>query len=130
VDSKPGEPKRRNVREGARVADPIEIGLDGLESRGFDGFEVHEARIEIADLLLRCARRGLLRGRLFDDAVHAFARGVIEHDEAAIAGPILGNRERVVPLAVGEAEEVIARFHAGLTGAEIETEMADGRART
>ena len=96
-------------------------GIDGGERRGqrgdaefVDALDVHERGEEVGDLLSLGA--GLLRGvgHGGDDVADLGLCGVEELTHGSVAGPVVGDRERVDPLAVDVLVQVVLRPDRGL----------------
>jgi hypothetical protein len=118
-----GDESWQVVDAGHRV-DAVELGLQRLHAEGFELAFIHEARIQVADLLLARIVRGLLR--VLDDDAQVRERLVVELVERAIAGLVGGNLGRRQPMAVDVLVEVV--LCAGL-GVHVRRVQARGKRR-
>ena len=99
--------------------------MQRLEPARLDRSFVHPAGIQVGDLLLDAARRGLAGRKLIEDCVQ-IGLGLLEYDRAgAVAGAISRDLKAVEPFAVHVAKEVVAWLDARVHLSEIDTETAD-----
>src|SRR5690606_6027614 len=94
--------------------DPLDAGellLERPQACRLDRGFVHEARIEVADLLnVATARCAGLRGFL-QDVSQILLRAVLQQTECAVVRTIRGNFGRREPISVHETVEVVLRAH-------------------
>ena len=96
-----------------RVCDRVDLREPRLQRIGAELVErgfVHEAGVEVADLLRRAARLlVLVAGQLFDERVEIRFRFLVELDERAVHRPIGGNLRLRQPPAVDVTEQIVLR---------------------
>ena len=86
-----------------------EVGGDRLGAERLDAIDVHERGVEVADLPLVGAGRGVRRGGLLEDGVHVLLRLVAQLVERAVGGPVRRDRGVGQPATVHVAEQVVLR---------------------
>ena len=104
--SGPGK-RRRQLAAVADAGDRAQLVLQRRDAQRLEPRLVHEALVEVADLLAVRAG-GRLRPRLgLDDGSHGLLAAIAEDAERAVTGPIGGDRRVVDPPAVHVAKEVV-----------------------
>src|ERR1019366_7790805 len=90
----------------------IEVVLQWLGARFFDGTFVHAAGIVIADLLLVGAPARPVDRRLFENVAHNVFAALLQFVEAAPGRAVGGNRVLRLPLAARVGVKIVAWIHA------------------
>jgi hypothetical protein len=94
---------------GVHRVDGIEVGPDRVQVQRLDALLVHEAGVEVTDLLgLRTGLVGGGRQRLQQGVDVAFGL-VSQAVERSVAGPVVGDRRLQEPAAVHGPEQVVLR---------------------
>ena len=92
--------------------DPLKASLDWFSAKLFDLVLIHEAGVEVANLL-GSSRLGVLGG-LLDKCLHCKLGVISEHVEGAIQRLVGWDFGFVEPLAIDMAEQVILGLNFGL----------------
>ena len=103
---------RKRVHEVGLALDGRDLRKIWLERRGAERVEpllVHPGRVEIPDLLLDRAGRGITGRNILDDRANVLLRREPERHESAVGRQVGRNLESVEPTAVRIAIEIIAR---------------------
>ena len=116
-----GRPEQAGeVAAGPGGGDPGEVRRQRRPAGALDRRFVHVTAVIIADLLADAAARAGVCGLLVDDRVDVLLDLVVEHRIDPGEGPVGGDLGALVPSAVDEGEEVVARFDGGIGGGQVD----------
>ncbi len=101
---------RTKLTDVGQCGHPLEVGPQRFDTPILDGVDGHEAGVEVADLGRFRARRRIL-GRAGDDLQQRLLGPVDQLAERTVGGPVGRHLERVEPMAVHVAEQVVLRPH-------------------
>ena len=124
----PGRPEQsRKVAAGLGGVDPRQIRRERQSTSFLDRRFIHVTAVIIANLLAYAAARSGVCGLLVDDRVDVLLDLVVEHRIDPGEAPVGGDLGALVPAAVDEGEEVIARLDRRVGGSEIDPPRREAR---
>src|SRR5512146_1045597 len=100
-----------DVRETADTGDGVELRRERIHTDAIDELLVHPAGVEIADLLLRAAGRGMGLGGAMDELTDDLLVADLEDVERAPGGVGGGDRMALLPAAIRVAVEALCGAH-------------------